>query len=67
MYSWKDKIWDGIAIGLVSFTCIPLVIFSLPLMLIAKLVDKIWPTGNYYEDRSYWKLQKKKQNVFLTA
>lgn len=56
MYSWKDKMWDGIAIGLVSLTCIPLVIFSLPLMLIAKLVDKIWPTDNYYEDRLYWKL-----------
>jgi hypothetical protein len=27
MYSWKDKMWDGIAIGLVSLTCIPLVIF----------------------------------------
>ena len=54
MYSWKDKIWD--VIGLVSLTCIPLVIFSLPLMFIAKLVDKIWPTGNYYKDRSYWRL-----------
>lgn len=26
MYNWKDKTWDGIAIGLVSLTCIPLVI-----------------------------------------
>lgn len=44
MYNWKDKVWDGITIGLVSLTCIPLVIFALPIMLIAKLADKFWFT-----------------------
>lgn len=54
MYDWKDKVWNGFLIGFVALTCIPLAIFSLPIMLIAKLVDKIWPTD--YKDRSYWKL-----------
>lgn len=53
MYNWKDKTWDGIAIGIVSLTCIPLVIFALPIILIAKFVDKFWPTD--YKDRTdYW-------------
>lgn len=56
MYNWKDRIWDGIAIGLVGLTVIPIVVFSLPLLVIAKFIDKFWPTSDYYEDRSYWKL-----------
>ena len=53
MYNWKDKTWDGIAIGLISLTCIPLVIFALPITLIAKFVDKFWPT-NYKDRTDYW-------------
>ena len=55
MYNWKDKMWDGVAIGLISLTTIPLVIFSIPLLIIAKLIDKFWPTD--YKDRSqHWQM-----------
>lgn len=37
MYSWKDKMWDGIAIGLVSLTCIPLVIFFITINAYSKI------------------------------
>lgn len=55
MYTWKDKVCDGIVMGILGLTCIPLVLFSFPLLVIVKLVDKICHVD--YKDRSrHWQM-----------
>lgn len=55
MYTWKDKVWDGVAIGVLALTCVPLILFLPLLLIVAKFVDKFFPTD--YKDRiDYWQM-----------
>lgn len=55
MYTWKDKTWEDMAIGILALTCVPLILFSLPLLLIVKFVDKFSPT-NYKDRTDLWQM-----------